>query len=161
MTPGPALTARPKLFAALEMLFDVRFVPLTPGVSHVGLIAIGDAPEACASAAIPMIAFADAQIDPRSLGNVVLERADAVDRRLHGVTLWGQLPSPDLAPDPTREDVLAADGRHARWTSSRGPVKSYRVAGALPELRPGEILRYSLMSEYSISIVTLVHFLRA
>jgi hypothetical protein len=117
--------------------------------------------DATSGAQLPTIVFGEGVSPSEALDDVLLLDEHAVDRRLRGVTLWGQRGGRAPIADGGAVDVLAVDGAAARWTVARGPVPVHRVAGALPELGPVEILRQALMSEHSLSIVAMTHFLRA
>jgi hypothetical protein len=162
--PDAALTTRPRLFSALEAALPVTFCSLA---SHRVPDAIVDIREGASEATsgsdteiAPSIIFHDERTDRAPLEDVRLLDKESVDRRLRGVTLWGQLPFAPLHPSTVGEEVLAEDQSGARWTRSCAPTEIHRIAGSLPELASDANLRHALVSEYSLGIVAIIQFLR-
>jgi hypothetical protein len=166
VSPGGALAARPRLFAALEAAFPITFGPVSAVFSPSAIIefvergAQGSGPEAV-NDRVPKIVFDGEMLAGGGVDDVRMLARSAVDRRLRGVTLAGQLPGAALRPRGRADEVLAEDSSAARWTLSRGAAEVHRIGGALPELSPTTILRDALMSGHSLSVVALTHFLRA
>jgi hypothetical protein len=158
--PAAALAARPRLFAALEAAFPVTFAPWAPGAPDAaGVIIIAGDPGAdeLADAAAPVFVVGDESAADAASEEVALADADAVDRRVRGVTLRDRLVG---SPLPPGGDVLATAGSAAVWSRSRDARPVDRVRCVLPELAPDQVL-YALLSQRAIASVALVHFLRA
>ena len=163
VSPGAALAARPRLFAALELICPVRFRALSQAPDPAAVVRLpgADADDvAPAARPRPTIVFGEAVHRGLRPGEIRLLRRESVDRRLRGIMLLGQLPSPRLQPSGD-EEVLATDGSGPRWTVARATPHHHRVAAELPELGPKGNLRSALTSEHSTAIVALTQFLRA
>lgn len=163
VTPAAALASRPRLFRALELAFPVTFAPLACEEPPDAVIEFDRRAGARAQGAIwgiPTISF---QGD-RGRGvpeTVQLSDHDSVDRRLRAVSLACAPPAGAPAPVPAAEDVLAVGPSGPRWTRSRADSLTHTVAGALPELGAKEVLRQLLFSAHGLSVVAIIHFLRA
>lgn len=161
--PGTAIAERPRLFAALEAAFPVRFAPWSFGLSDAaGLLTIG------AEGALPPGAEPGRNRLPTlvvageataSAERFTVQEAQGVDRRLHGIELVDRFTAPPLERVEGAEDVLAVTGAQPVWLASRGAVPVHRVRSALPELAFGEVL-YRLLSEHQLTAIALVQFLR-
>jgi hypothetical protein len=165
VNPPAALAERPRLFAALELAFPVAFRPSTTAGYPAAVVTLRGASSELRTDGptgrhLPVILFDEQSPPGVPCGDIHLLAHDAVDRRLRGVTLFGQLPASPLRPGAD-EEVLAVEGSAPRWTVTRGAANVQRVAAALPELRPDENLRGALTAGCSIAIVALTHFLRA
>ncbi|WP_445149212.1 hypothetical protein [Baekduia sp. Peel2402] len=163
VTPGDALAARPRLFAALQEAFPVRFAAQGDVAPDAPLLAFapagGPLPDAAALGA-PGRRAAFAVMDgdaPGAAEPVTVDLADApaVEPSVRGIALADRVAA-ELTPAPG-EQVLAAAGAAAVWTEADGV---HRVAAVLPELADDEVL-YALLSRRAIASVALVHFLRA
>jgi hypothetical protein len=160
--PAAALTARPRLFAALEGAFPVRFCTSPPehGVAGVLVLAHESLPESgdLAQADVPTLAlYGDAMLagDPEEFR---LQSTAAVDRRLRGIVLHDRLVGPALTTS-RGEEVLAVANSGPVWSAGGGPAPVHRVRSSLPELEPDEPL-YALLSRRALALVALIHFLR-
>jgi hypothetical protein len=165
VSPGSAISTRSRLFAALQMAFpSVSFQSLAAVHSPAGVIEFSPSEsraddEHHSSRPVPRIVFGERPTAGR-VADVQFADTAPVDRRLRGVTLLGQRPAPALEDAPDAVEVLARDGRRVRWTVSRSPAATHRVAGTLPELGARQTLVDAICLEDSLSIVALVHFLR-
>ena len=162
--PVAALAARPRLFAALEAAFPVRFQaePTADG-AVAGVLAVGhaDLPSSAGLAAVglPTLAVYGEAVATGEREELRLASAPGVDRRLRGVALGDRLAAPPLEPAPGDEVLAQADSGPA-WTLAAGPTPVHRVRAALPELGADEPL-YALLSQRALASVALIHFLRA
>ena len=148
--PAAALAARPRLFAALEAAFPVVFRAWDGDAAGVaGVIAIG---EDVVPHEVPVLAVGDSTPGGRPVE--VALGGSGVDPRLRGLAVSDRLG--ELAVVPGAEVLATAQGAPA-WTRSRGGVQ--RVASALPELAPDEVL-YALVTSRALTLVALVQFLR-
>jgi len=167
VSPTAALDARPRLFAALEAAFPIRFRGVgSDARDAVGLITVG--PEGTMPPAdrlmltLPTFAVAGGPPGSTTREEFTLHRVGGVDRRLHGITLSDHFTAPQFGDVPGsrgNEDVLATTGSEAVWTVSRGPVPVHHVRSTLPELRADEVL-YALLTKRQLSAVAVVQFLR-
>jgi hypothetical protein len=165
VSPDRSMASHARLFAALEDAFPVSFQPSPAVAWPAAIVELGpsegdpDRGEDDGEAAVPRIVFS-----PHTPGaarhDVGLGAAAALDRRLRGIPLLGQAPGPTLAAR-AEDHVLALERDRPRWTVSPGSVSVHRIALDLPELGPREVLRDALMSERSLSIVAIIHFLRS
>jgi hypothetical protein len=162
--PAGELDRRPRLFAALEGAFAVRFEGRQPGeLSKIdAALEIGGA-EIGGAASIPLLSLLVAE--PAAAGEQVaqdLAAAPELDRRLRGATL------PDLhlgAALQARGALAADDGAlvlascagKPTWTHS-GHAEQALLSPA--ELGPEEALRERLCLSRSAALLPLVHFLR-
>ncbi len=168
VSPVGARDARPRLLAALEEAFPVRFEDWTPGRDDgAGLIAIGP-PGALPEAAelpdhLPTLALSGPPATPAGRATpetFTLEPHPAVDRRIRGIALADRFTTaPFDDTESGREDVLATSGSHAVWTVLSRPAPLHRLRSTLPELEAGEVL-YALLSKHQLTAVALVQFLR-
>ena len=162
VSPASALAARPRLFAALEAAFPVRFVALgedgapseTAALIVVGRLPAGEDPVRHGLPALVLQGDADEDAGAQEFR---LHRTPGVDARLHDVVLTGPVAGPAL--DPGGDEVLAAADSGPAWTASAGPAPVYRVRAALGELEADEPL-YALLSRRALAAVALIHFLR-
>lgn len=164
--PAAALAERPRLFAAFEAAFPVKFGPVEAVPDPAAIVEVGRGGSKLAerqpgSPAVPRIAFAEDRPSAHRVEDVRLLEQDQVDRRLRRITLERQLDGSLPGPSGEVAQVLAADSHGARWTVSSVPTTFHRVAGPLRELEPTELLRDALVSPQSLSIVAITHFLRA
>jgi hypothetical protein len=159
VSPAAALASRPRLFAALEAAFPVRFAAWRAGMPAAGVLVLAADPAAAAAPdpQVPVIVLGDVPSADVPFTDVRLADAAAVDRRVRGVTLRERLTGGSLG---AAADVLAATGAEAVWTRSGGTRPVDRVRAVLPELEPGQVL-YALLSQRAIGMVALMHFLRA
>jgi hypothetical protein len=161
--PARELELRPRLFAALEAAFPVRFEGRQAGELR-GLeaaIEIGAA-EIGAAAAIPVLSLLVAEPGGGAEASTqVLAAAPELDRRLHearlpDLHLGAALPCGDaLGGDGVL--VLASCAGKPTWTRSG---KSERALVVPEELAPEEALRERLCLSRSAALLPLVHFLR-
>ena len=162
--PAGTLRERPRLFAALERAFPVKFVNLGEAVSPEAIVWSGGPPPeqtpARRETAAPTLALTGEEARPGEVEDVLLQRSTVLDPRLREVTLLGQRVSKPLVPG-AYEEVVALATTSARWCIERGPIARYRVAGALPELEGRDVLRVGLSGEHALSVIALVHFVRA
>jgi hypothetical protein len=161
IAPAGALTARPRLVAALEAAFPVRFTEVGAGGAEPAALVLVDADPASAVAPVGAtglrtLVVGDSTAADASFSEVTLAADAPVDRRVQDVTLRDRLLGGPLAGDGA---VLAAAGATAVWRRDDGAVAIDRVRCALPELEPGQVL-YALLSQRAIATVALIHFLR-
>lgn len=158
MRPASALTARPRLFAALEAAFPVAFRGWVPGDADAdAVIAIGD--DALTTDLRPtFVVCGDGELGA-PVEDVTLSDHAGVDETVRGAVLCDRLVGAPLPADDGL-DVLAVALDGPVWTRTRGPAEVHRVRCALPELGPDNVL-YALLSQRPIAAVALVHFLRA
>ena len=165
VSPAGAISARPRLFAALAEAFPARFVDWTPGRHDgAGLIAIGPAGDVPVAAALPadlpVLALAGPPAPGTSAEAFTLGFGGGVDRRIRGITLTDRFAAPPLKGAAGEgNEVLAVAGSTAVWTLSRGPAELHRLRSTLPELGVGEVL-YALLSRHQLTAVALIQFLR-
>jgi hypothetical protein len=160
--PPSALSARRRLFDALEAAFPVTFQPWTPAAAGTAAtIAIGDGgPGVTDAGRAPFLAVADAPSGGGTLEDVRLLDVAAVDRRVRGVVFRRQRIGPEPELDTSGEQVLGATRCGAIWTRRQGTNACHRVRAELHELGPGQMLREGLGSGGALALVALVHFLR-
>jgi hypothetical protein len=163
VTPRAALAARPRLLAALEEAFPVRFgnaEELPPGTP---LIAFGPDADPSRMDPPPRATFSVHAADLSAAAEpqpVTLADAPEVERSVRGITLHDRIGAPLALGDGER--VLASTASSsatpfaAVWVA-RGDA--HRVAAVLPELEEDQVL-YALLSQRAIASVALVHFLR-
>jgi hypothetical protein len=150
--PGGAITARPRLLAALEDAFEVEFRPWTASCDCAAVVRFGDeAPPDWLP--VPVLHLADeAGSRPEP---VELLDTEGLDRRIRGITVVDRLAPPIYAAS----EVLARGRSGVVWSRSHGSAPVHRVRAALPELAPGELL-YSLLAKRPLALLALVQFLR-
>ena len=163
VAPAGAVSARPRLFAALAEAFPVRFVDWTPGRRDgVGLITVGHDADVTAlaglPAGLPVLALAAPPSPRTSAERFTLGSADGVDRRVRGVTLTDRFAAAPLAAGDG-DEILAVAGPVPVWTRSHGPTAVHRLRSTLPELDSDDVL-YALLSKYQLTAVALIQFLR-
>lgn len=159
--PAAALTARYRLFRALEVAFDVRFVPWHPdGPVHDGLVTVGHGAGVADAGGVPALVFAALPATANPSEPVRLARSGRLDRRLRGIELPARPVGPPL-PLGSDDEVLAAGPSGAAWTRRRGLVAIDRVRVALPVLADDEVLRDGFAPDRALGLVALVAFLRA
>lgn len=154
--PAAAFAARPRLFAALEAAFPVRFVAETAANRlAAGVIEIASDPGAVPmqDTARPVFVAGEPGEVRADFEDVLVQDVDDVDARLRGVPLQDR---PVGSALPAAGRVLAAAASGAVWTRA-GHVD--RVRCALPELGEEEVL-YGLLSARAITAVALIEFLR-
>jgi hypothetical protein len=88
-----------------------------------------------------------------------LSDGPGVDRRLRGIDCNDRLLGSPLKP-AAGDEILAAGARGPLWVRSRDPVPRDRVASALPELEPDEVL-YTLLGKRPVATIAVVEFLRS
>jgi hypothetical protein len=164
VVPGVQRALRARLFAALEALYPVRFVP------HDGariedmdaLLCVGEQAPAVAESAsrgIPRFVAIASERDGDAPRPVDLADGAALERPLRGARLHDG----SVAPLPTEAtpadcDVLATLDGAPCWLAS-GEVQ---VASAMPdELGADELLRERLVPGRCLALLALTHFLRA
>ena len=179
VSPAGARAERPRLLAALEQAFPVRFADWTPGRDDgAGLIAIGPAGALPALAELPdhlptlAVSGAAGPAGPpgrsrrpappavAAAEGFTLRSVAEVDRRVRGISLTDGFAAPpfdDAGTDAV--EVLATSGSEAVWTLARRPVPLHRLRSTLPELGSDEVL-YALLSRRQLTAVALVQFLR-
>jgi hypothetical protein len=166
--PAGALTSERRLLCALEDAFPVRFVPRrSDGPALGGVIVLGDpAPPTAAEAAaygVPVLALAREVARPGLVEQLDIADEPALDRRLRGIPLGGQVAGARLHPVPG-DEALALGAEGPWWTHTPGPVPVDRVAAALPRLGPTEVLRAALGRapwHRRLGLLAVVRFLRA
>jgi hypothetical protein len=165
VTPASAYAARPRLFAALEAAFPVRFVPWTGDdgeVDAVLAIAPDGTLEELSPSGLPTFVVhgaAPASGEPAATA-VTFADLPAVDPTVRAIVLHDRLVG--VPPSDEGADVLAHAADGPVWTRTRaqapaGPV--HHVRAVLPELAEDEVL-YALLSRRALASVALVHFLR-
>jgi hypothetical protein len=164
--PAHAMRERPRLFAALEQLFPVRFRAGDPGRAPSALVDIADGASREPAASVswivqpPCIEFRVGVVTTISGQRVRFSDDVGIDRRLRGVELADQQTGEPLHGEGAfRTLATMRDG--VSWASfGESAVPQQRVAGALPELTGGQTLRDALYGVHGLSIVALVQFLR-
>ena len=165
VAPVGAVSARPRLFAALAEAFPVRFVDWTPGRRDgAGLITVGHDADVPAPAGlpsnVPVLALAGPPSPGTSAERFTLGSADGVDRRIRRVTLTDRFAAAPLEGAAAHGDeVLAVAGPTPVWTVSRGAGPLHRLRSTLPELGSDDVL-YALLSRHQLTAVALIQFLR-
>jgi hypothetical protein len=163
--PGIAITARARLFAALELAFPISFKPANEGRGDAdALIAICDegafpSRDDMAGTGLPTLVVGGERDLHAPLGEVLLSECDAVDQRIRGVSVGDTVEGPGLGPLDRAQEVLASARSGPAWTKSRGSAPVHRVRCALPELGPDQALR-DLFTEHALTLIALVQFLR-
>jgi hypothetical protein len=166
VSPRTAVAERPRLFAALEAAFQVRFAPWSSEhVDAAGVITIGSEGartlnEDPSRRRLPTLAIAGGSAASGAASRFTVRAVPGVDRRLHGIELADRLMTAPTNEDQTPEDVLAVSGSQPVWLASRAAVPAHRVHSTLPELAPGEVL-YRLLGERQLTTIALVQFLRS
>jgi hypothetical protein len=160
--PARAHAERPRLLAALEAAFPVRFVPwAAAGEGADAVLAVGDA-EGAPSGLPTFVVRGDAGGAAEAAAEAVrLGSGPAVDPTVRDVVLHDRLAGPAL--DAGQDDVLALAAGAPAWTRTRAADAArpavHRVRAVLPELAADEVL-YALLSRRALASVALVHFLR-
>jgi hypothetical protein len=165
VAPASALAARPRLFAALEDAFPVRFAGVADGdlpsqaAALIAFAADGQLParEDLARHGLAVLALRGDGDEDAGAEDFRLLSTPGVDARLRDVVLSGRLAGAALHPDG--DEVLALADSGAAWTASAGPAAVHRVRAALGELDGDEPL-YALLSRSALAAVALIHFLR-
>lgn len=161
VTPAAALRSRPRLFAALEQAFPVRF---HAGESEsAASIHFCDNPEGTGTdcqrdGAGPRLLVGDNPGSGARSQTVAFAACGPLDQRLRGLAIADPLDGPSL-DSVGDDDVLAVAAGHATWTRSCGPGHIERVGSALPELGADEALRDLLLLR-PLATAALVSFLR-
>ena len=153
--PAQALAARPRLFAALEDAFPVRFASGEPAA---GAIVICDEPASAPAPGLPALVLADVPAREAPSAAVGLAASPSLDRRLRGIGLHDR--PVGAPPAGALGEVLASTAGEVVWSREHGPAPVDRVRSALPELGPDDVL-YGLLSRRAIGAVALIEFLRA
>ncbi|WP_028060557.1 hypothetical protein [Candidatus Solirubrobacter pratensis] len=152
--PGQALSARPRLFAALAAAFEIVFEPWTPDARPAAVLSLGGAaPAELASLRAPVLAFADGRENGGERFEVLAHAR--VDRRVRGLALEDRLAGEEIEDD----EVLAVSGGRAVWTRSNGTAPVQRLRARLPELAEDELL-FNALSARPLAFVALIQFLR-
>jgi hypothetical protein len=168
VSPVGARAVRPRLLAALEEAFPVRFEDWTPGSADgAGLIAIGPPGELPDTAELPghlpTLALSGRPAAPTRTAapeTFTLGLGSAVDRRVRGIGLADYFFAPPFDDVGNgRANVLATTGSDPVWTVLSHPAPLHRLRSTLPELESGEVL-YALLSKHQLTAVALVQFLR-
>ena len=161
--PPTAVAERPRLLAALESAFPVRFVA-GGAVDADAAIVLCDSDSFGDSLSAPMttptLAIGGSPRRQAKPEKVTLGNGEHVDRRLHGIETRNRLDGPELGPLTDGQEVLAFAQSQPAWTRSSDPVTVHRVRSSLPELGPAQALR-DLFDEHALALIALVHFLRA
>jgi hypothetical protein len=161
--PATAADAHPRLLAALEAAFGVRFRPFTEGCGDPdGLIAfaVGDHFELPAIASgTPVLVAAGEPSAQGSREAVKLGEDAAVDRRMRGIVLHDRV-TPPVGAATDLATVLAATESVPVWTVTAGATPRHCVRSVLAELEPGQVL-WSMLSARPIAFVAVVQFLRS
>lgn len=159
--PGSALSARPRLFAALAEAFGIRFRAWgdNSGPPDAVLVFGPVPPTELGSLGVPVLAVLDEA--PGRAEDVRVLNRPAVDRRLRAIVLEGERLGPPLEDLDERAEVLSLAGSGPVWTCSRGPTPVHRLRVDLPELAPTEVLLEALSPRRALALVAVVHFLRA
>jgi hypothetical protein len=158
--PPPELRQRPRLFSALEALFDVRFEEREHVDDGLAAALVFGEPPAADEARVPVLRFALPDERPPSgrASVVTLGRAEAVDARLRG----RQLSERGLETIRARlsdGEPLAWDGAGPVWTV--GPGSGAETALVAPqELGLDEPLRDRLSAGRFLELLPLVHLVR-
>jgi hypothetical protein len=156
--PGSALSARPRLFAALADAFGLVFEPWTAAARPAAVLSLGgEAPAELVSLGVPVLAFTTGREGAGERIDLVAHAR--VDRRVRGLSLVDRLAGADLAPALEGDEVLAVSGAKAVWTRSAGPAPVQRVRAALPELAADELM-FGALSTRPLVVVALIQFLR-
>jgi hypothetical protein len=163
--PAAARLARPRLFAALEEAFPVRFAscaPAAPGVvavlaflaeTHRGV------PDELAGVRVPVLMVADGDAAGSPVDDVVLADGPGVDPRLRAATIRDRR----VGAPPGAEGgdaVLAGSAAGPVWVRSAGAVRREIVGAALPELAADEPLHHHVY-EHATASVALLQLLRS
>jgi hypothetical protein len=159
--PGAALSARPRLFAALAEAFGVRFRAWgdSTGPPEAVLVLGAVPPAELGRLGVPVLAMLDgARHDAEDVR--VLDRP-AVDRRVRAIVLPGERLGPPLEDLDGNAEVLAVAGSGPVWTRSRGRDPVHRLRVDLPELGPTEMLLEALSPRRALALLAVVHFLRS
>jgi hypothetical protein len=157
VAPAGAYAARPRLFAALEQAFPVRFTAES-GPDVAGTIVIADdAARSTAADGLPALVVGDMPAGESPVVPVQIADTARLDRRLCGITLHDRPAGSALA---SSGEVLAVAGAEAVWSRESGAASVDRVRSVLPELAEGDVL-YGLLSQRAIAAVALIEFLRA
>jgi hypothetical protein len=163
--PASAHAAAPRLLAALEEAFPVRFQPRGEGEIR-GLDAVlelGAAGTAEQAARVGTPALRMLVPEPGEPGEPAVQSlgtSDQLDRRLRAAELPDAYLAPALRaaePAAERAAVLASCGGVPTWTR-RGKLETALLFPA--ELEPEEALRERLCERRSAALLPLVHFLR-
>ena len=164
--PESALTARPRLFAALSQALPVTFRRAgAAGADVAGLIVFDENRwrrhgHPRSRNATPVLVVDG---DPAGAGapeEVRLTGAAELDPTLRGITLYDRPTRP--VPRPVRDDevTIARAVSGPVWTLTSRPGPIHRVRSVLPELAADQVL-WSLLSQRAIAAVAVVQFLRA
>jgi hypothetical protein len=163
--PASAHHRFPRLFAALELAYPVRFEGRQKGelggLEGVVEIGGGDQAEAAAALGVPSLRLlAPEPGDAEGRAELELAADPQLDRCLHGARLpderiGGCLGETEQAPE--RATVLASCGGASVWTR-RGGLQTALLSPR--ELEPTEALRERLCGHRSAALLPLVHFLR-
>jgi hypothetical protein len=167
--PATAAAARPRLLAALEQVFPVRFEGRNgdeiDGLD--GAILFGDesaAAELVRRRRIPCLSFAEtgSVATAAPLGSVELSAGRHVDRRLRGRRFErSEITALPLAATPRPEDVFATSSGRPIWIRRAADgAGAYASALAPPELQAGESIRDLLRPARFMPLLPLVHFFR-
>jgi len=162
--PASAHAAAPRLLAALEEAFPVRFEPRGEGELRDldAVLALGAAAaDEAAEAGIPALRILVAEpSEPGEPAVQTLATDGKLDRRLHGAELPDAHLAPALGAAETgieRAAVLASCGEVPIWTR-RGKLETALLFPS--ELGTEEALRERLCGRRSAALLPLVHFLR-
>jgi hypothetical protein len=167
VSPASALTARPRLFAALEVAFPVTFRPHSSDDPAAGgataMIAFAQdgrlaTSDELARHGLPTLALYGEATAGGAAEEFSVQNVPGVDSRLRDLVLSDRLVGPAL--EAAGDDVLALAESGPAWTMSAGPAPVHRVRSVLPELGSDEVL-YSLLAQRALASVALIQFLRA
>lgn len=159
--PRAALVSRPRLFAALEAAFPIRFGTAARADSDAVIVFSEGGVEASDAAfsrdGTPTLVVAGC--DGGEAEVAVLASSDAVDQRVRGISVLDTSAQPGLRPVDGTQVVLAASGSGPVWTCEQGPAPIHRVRSTLPELDRDAALR-ELFHGHAVAAIALVQFLR-
>ena len=162
ITPAAAYEARPRLFAALESMLPVRFLPANSGPADGAVVFChGDLPEHRAIRR-PTLVLVDDQSRARgeAVGLVRFGQSDLLPRAFRGRTLTDSSTSASALSGvrATQDDVLATHASGPVWVSTSELVQ---LSSAWPtELRFNETLRTYLSPNSFMGLLPLVHFVK-
>ena len=159
--PPAALRQRPRLFAALEALFEVRFEEREPGGTDgldAALVFDGDASSVDAGVPVLRYALPDERPPVASATAVTLGDSEPLDARLRGRTL-GESGLATIRARLSAGEPLAWDDAGSVWViDGRSGTETALVAPR--ELGADEPLRDRLAAGRFLELLPLVHLVR-
>jgi hypothetical protein len=164
VAPSTAFHERRAVLDAIAATLPVRFVPLDvaraddPLRDVAAVVSFGS--RYFGSWRTPTLALASE--GTRAAGAVHFASSTAVDHRLRERSLSSQwAPQHAFGDLRTGHEVLATVDRTAVWVREPGPVGRELVAGELPELARGEVLRDRIAPGNCLTLIALFQFLRS